>query len=397
MFSTYVISPELEEQIQSSWLLEKYPELRERHLSSHHWETDILYDVVYWPYDVKSFVRQYALSLIWSENLNWQLIWEQTDWRDLFWETKSIVTKKANLTDISLATWYMLPNPEDDDHYGEPKEFEKWELLKFDEYGFRSSLDMIMSLSAYRAREVLKDKKDQYEWVNSKWIRNVITACIHGDTKFYQYDENLPNTIISPYWNQVWFSPRRSIWSMTQVYHSHEPAFFATFLRYAYETWYFEAIMWKDWKKILEYASTLPWALWNYWDAWMESWSDYSNTLFNLGIAIWWSDKMRNTHIHAFAPNYNWKDRKKAFYEFKIWANWELELHNNYTWKIDMTFYPEDCEDLIKWLLHQCAYWHGRTSKNQIIWIIKYMYSQDIQEHANELGGFDLPKFSSKS
>jgi len=32
-----------------------------------------------------------------------------------------------------------------------------------------------------------------------------------------------------------------------------------------------------------------------------------------------------------------------------------------------MIFYPEDSEDLLKWILHQCAYWHWRTSKRQIL------------------------------
>jgi len=62
----------------------------------------------------------------------------------------------------------MLPNPEDNLEYQEEKEFDKSELLRFHDYGFISALEMVMSLSAYRAREVLKDKKDQYEWVNKR-------------------------------------------------------------------------------------------------------------------------------------------------------------------------------------------------------------------------------------
>jgi len=393
MFRTYVISTELDEKINNSKLLQKYPELWERHLSWHYSESDVLSDIVYWPYNIRDYISQYALWLIWNDALFWKLFWEKTWESDLFWELADMRVKKANLTDISLWTWYLLPNPEEDTWhiYDEPKEFNKSELWNFKKYWFSSALEMIISLSAYRFREVLKDKSNQYEWVNSRWIRNVITACVHGDTKFYQYDENIPTKVISPYWNEVKFSPRIQIWSMTQVYHSHEPAFFTTFLRYAYECWFLKEIMWENWERLLMHAETLPWALWNYWDAWMESCSDYSHTLFNLGVSIWWNSKMRNTHVHPFGPNYNWKDEKKAFYEFKVWEKWELELHNQYSWCIDMVFYPEDCEDLIKGLLHQCAHWHWRTSKQQIIAIIKYMYSREIKNQADELWGFDLP------
>lgn len=383
MFQNYVIFPSLEEKIQSSWLLERYPAFNNR---PYHWNyniEDLLHDILYGPYDMTNIVKNHVLSLVWKDDLLWRIQTTFASERDLFWPRDTFKTQKSYLDDIALATWYMLPHSEDDEYYGETKEFNKKELSKWKEYWFSSVLEMIMSLSAYRSRNVLQLKKDQYEWVNSKWIRNIISACIDWDPKFYQYDESNPIKVISPFWNQVWFSPRKSIGSMTLVHHSHEPSFFATFFRYALELWILKDIMWENGEKFLWQIENLPSALWNYWDAWCSNHMENSEMLFRTCIPIWWDVNHRNIHAHVFWPNYNGENN--AYYEFKIWENKELELHNIFTWKIDMTFFPEDCENLLKGISHQCAHWHGRTSKQQIIEMVKFYYSPEFLEQKSEL------------
>ena len=387
MSRSYIIWSSLEDRIQESELLKIHPELLNPPLSWHFTEKDLDIDIRNNPFSIPS-VTQNSIFRLLGEPLPWQIVTDGGEEWNLFGET--IQTIRSNLHDLALGTGYQLPNPEDDEECWDEKEFNKTELEKFKEYWFTSMLEMIMSLSAYRSRDVMKWQNNQYEWVNSKWIRNVITACVHWDPKFFQYQEWKKWNIYSPYWNKVNFIPRNQIWAMTQVHHSHEPWFFATFFRYAYECWKLKDIIWENGEKFIKGADNLPWMLWNFWDAWSWSYMDSSEMMWRICVPIWWSKNYKNVHCEWFWPNYN--GEKNSYYEFRTSEEWNLELFNAYTWTIDMIFYPEDCEDLLKWLLHQCAYWHGRTSKTQILNLVRYVYSTDFKEHVEDLGGLEMPE-----
>lgn len=380
MSRSYIISPSLEERIQASWLVVKFPELGEKpYVWSFHWD-DLESEILENPYTIPYEVQVKVLRLL-DSSLYWRFQTKADDvdlfWNPIFEELKRV---NADLNDIALWTWFLLPSPQEDTCYDEAPEFDKWELQNWEQYWFSSALDMIMCLSAYRSRDVLQYKRNQYEWVNSKWIRNVITACEHGDPKFFQYDENIPNRVISPFWNEVQFSPRNTIWNMSHVYHSHEPDFFATFFRYAWELWKIDEIMGKNAEQFSAYANTLPASLWNYSDAWWTWYGDTSNFLFRVAYPIWGVEwKIRNTHTHPYAPN-SWE----WFIEFQMWDNQEL-LILDASWNVIIKYFPEDCEHLLKWILHQCAYWHGRTSKHQIIRLVNFYYSWEFEEQRSEL------------
>ncbi|MCD5375241.1 hypothetical protein LR010_02175, partial [Candidatus Gracilibacteria bacterium] len=297
---------------------------------------------------------------------------------------------KSNIHDLALGTGYQLPDCEEDsEEEGIEKEFDKKELLEFKKYGFSSMLEMVMSLSAYRSKDVMKGKKNQYEWVNSKGVRNVISACVHGDPKFFQYQEGDVGRVYSPYGNLVDFSPRKQIGAMTQVYHSHEPGFFATFFRYAYECGKLKDIIGENGEKFIKGADNLPGMLGHFGDAGNGSHIDASEMMWRVCVPIGGNGNHTNVHRELFGPNYNEKDN--SFYEFRISTEGNLELFNAYTATIDMTFYPEDCEDLLKGILHQCANGHGRTSKSQILNLVRHVYSDDFREQVKDSGKLEIP------
>ena len=374
MFSSYSIFPSLTYKIQQSWLLEKFPELLERPYGSIIFLDELLLDTEENILDVSLNIQNSIYRII-SQPYPW-LIEEnikEDEGGNLFWKTEKKIPPDE--TDIWIWTWLFLPCGEEGIHL---------ELQKFSQYGFDSTLQMILSLSAYRFREILAMKTQEYSWINSKGIKNVITACEHGDTKFYQYQEYWQWMVYSPFQVPVEFTPRRLIWMMNQVYHSHEPQFFATFFRYAIELWVLDEIIWEKWEKFIEWSEQLPWSLWNYGDAGSSNHYDFQDFLFRTATGIWWLERWRNFHTHIFAPMSSFKDQN-YYYEFKLWDNDTLELHNTRTWEVDIVFYPEDCKHLLKWMLHQCAHWHGRTSKNQILSLVKYYYCDKYQQDKREL------------
>lgn len=375
MFRSYTLSSELQQKISESRLWEKYPDLQSRPYLWRFDYEDIQKEILFGGYNIQEWVKKYALSLI-SSWWYWHFVedWFHHEWGNLFGE--KITSFEADITDMALCSGLLLPSIEDN-------EFEKQEISQFRKYGFFSELDMIMCLSAYRYRKILELKSDQYEWINSRWIRNVITADVHGDTKIFQYDENLPENIISPFWNKVQFCPRKEIGSMSQVHHSHEPAFFATFFRYAFEIGKLDEIMGISGEKFITTSKKLHSYLWNFWDAGSSNHWDFSEMLFRTSIPIWGSSKYRNVHTHWFNTNYN--DKENAYYAFQISEEWNLELYNAFTETINMIFYPEDCENLLLWILHQCANGHGRTSKEQIVNLVHFYYSEEFKNQKKEL------------
>ncbi len=380
MASSYLIYPSLEERIQTSWLLERLPELDSRFFSDFRtrdldtileqlWQNNFWFSIEF----QSKIIRALEEMKPWKLIRNWR---KNEDWKDLFWNI--VQTVASDTTDILLWTGLVFPFSETYDN--EPSEEEIWELSNFSKYWFNSQLEMVMSLSAYRCRNVLQHKRNQYEWVNSKWIRNVITACEHGDTKFFQYNEKAADKVYSPFWNEVLFQPRLAIGSMTHVYHSNEPEFFSTFFRYAIELGILDEIMWENWEKFLKWSHNLPWYLWPYWDAWDWNYMAKSSFLFKVSVPIWWKKwRFRNMHTHSFAP---WL--QEWYLEFKVWINKELQIFDN-LWHLVMQFLPEDAEHLLKWILHQCANGHGRTSKNQILELVKYFYSPEFQTQKDGL------------
>ncbi len=380
--ANYLISPQLEDKIQRSWLTEKYPELSKKPYLWGLLQDQLDAEILDNPYGLSSSTQQYVFRLL-DQTLYWnfQTRWDATD---LLWDPvfQNYNSKEADIYDKWLWTWCFLPDPDDED-----MEFDTAELWKWDQYGFSSQLEMVMSLSAYRSREILKQKENQYEWRNSQWIRSIITACVHGDPKFYQYDENFSDRVISPFWNEVWFKPQKLVGKMWMVHHSHEIGFFSTFLRYAYECGYMRNIMWENGTRFIEASQDLPSFTGFFWDAGHSSFYDFWDSLFRMCTPIWWSKSMRNVHTHSFASIYRGKDQEgKSFYEFQIGENQELQLYNHVTESIDITFYPEDCEHLLKGILHQCAHWHGRTMKEQMLGIIEFIYSDAFTQKALEIG-----------
>jgi len=387
MSRSYIIGANLEDKIGESKLLEKYPELSRQAINWFFAQEDLDRELLDNPYALPKRIRNDVFRIL-ANPLSWEMVSEDIQDGDLFW--KSIKTLTPSLHDLALGTWYNLPNPFDDEEYGEEKEFDAAELEKYQEYGFDSVLDMVMSLSAYRFREVIKWQRKQYEWTNSQGIKNVITACVHGDPKFFQYQELPASQVYSPFWNMVDFAPRNQIWAMTQVHHSHEPGFFATFFRYAYECWKLGDIIWERGEKFIKWSDNLPWMLWNFWDAGSGSYMDSVDMMWRICVPIWGDDKHRNVHLEWFWPNHK-KEDEDTYYEFKTTPEWNLELYNAQTGRVDVTYYPEDCEDLLKGILHQCAYGHGRTSKTQILNLVRYVYSEDFKEHIADLSGLEMP------
>lgn len=388
MDRSYIIFPKLEDKLERSGLLRKYPELSERWSIGFFQETEIINELAENPLLIPEWVKNDIQRLIekpvsWKV-WNWKVLQPDlfdtdyipstfTEWTQIF-ENQRFIPHLVE--DTWTATWFFLPWLPDEDGYW----FDSNELKNFKEYGFESYFDMLMSISAYRKKDFLKLKDNQYEWVNSKWIRNVITACLDGDPKFFQYHEIWEWRVISPFWNKVDFVPREKVSSMTHVYHSHEPEFFATFFRYAIELWILKKVMWDRWEKFIKSSHNSPSFHWPFWDAWMGSYTDKHSFMLRTAIPIGWLEwKYRNTHIHPYAPWNDW------YLEFKIWLNKELEIRDWKTWAIIMKFLPEDCEDLLKWILHQSAHGHGRTSKKQILDLVRYYYSNEYQEHFSEL------------
>ncbi len=370
---SYTVFPDLGEKIRKTWLLEKFPELNNKPFPGYFSNDDLYGELGENFLNLPDYVRTVISKTI-SNPHNW-IIEEKVDkGGDLFWNIQKIIPTEQ--TDIAIGSWFLLPVDE---------EFDSLELQKFSEYGFSSIIEMILSLSAYRYREVSEMKREEYSWVNSQGIKNIFTACIHGDPKFYQYKEVVEWDVYSPYQILVWFSPRQLVGIMSQVYHSHELWFFSTFFRYAMELWVLDEIMWKDGKNFYQWEKELPSALWNYADAghW-DNYMDNSEFLFRTSIPIWWNSEIKNVHTHTFAPWFRNEDGS-TYYEFRIWNNKELHIYNAHTKSVDIVFYPEDCKNLLQWILHQCAHGHGRTSKSQIVNLVKFYHSEDYQKRKGEL------------
>ncbi|MCH8519064.1 hypothetical protein LAT59_04870 [Candidatus Gracilibacteria bacterium] len=380
MTSSYVISPDLEDRIHSGILLKTFPELDSRFLSDSRTDNiDVIEEQLGQNNFGFSMELQNRIFRALEARKPWNLVnvgGDDEDGKDLF----GSVTQKINCDtrDILLGTGLVFPFSETYDN--EPPDFEVAELKNFGKYGFTSELEMIMSLSAYRCREVIKWKENQYEWVNSRGIKNVITACEHGDPKFFQYKEQRANKVFSPFGNEVLFQPRFQIGSMTHVYHSHEPEFFATFFRYALELGVLDDVMGVDGEKFLKGSHNLPGYLGPYGDAGGTGYMDQSSFLFRVAIPIGGLDGLyRNTHIHSISPNL-----REGFLEFKIGENKELQIFDD-SGKFVIQFLPEDAEYLLKGILHQCSHGHGRTSKKQITELVRFYYSTDFQEQKKDI------------
>jgi len=388
MLRSYVVFPELKGKIWESWLLEKYPGLSHRAVIGGVWGQYVLGDICENPLGLSMEITKRILEFT-DNRKDWIIEGKGGENCDLFWNTLERIRFDAE--DILLWTSLLLPwwNHYEDDEENWNREFDYGELDNYRKYGFDSKLEMLISLWAYRMRNVLNIKDNEYSWVNSRGIKNILTANMHGDTCFHQYKETTQWEVYSPFWTKTLFVPRKHIGIMNQVYHSYEPSFFATFFRYAYERWTLREIMWEGWEKFVRWAEKLRGMLWNYGDAGIGS-LDSSEMLLRTCTPIGGWGRYRIVHNIVFWPNY--RDEENAYYEFRIWEEGSLEMWNMSTWNRDIAFYPEDCEHLLRWILHHCAHWHGRTSKSQILEMVKYIYSDKFREEGSGLGKLEFPQ-----
>lgn len=392
---TYVLSPASTQRIEDSWILTQYPEFQESFYGPNFYLDDIYQELLENPFSFPEFIRRKILSIVTKNNIDesnsLSLQWEWHIWtgkilkrKHLYKETQldlfhnepvpefalysNTHSIPVDCTDFALASWWYLP-----------EDFSSDVLWDYEKYWFRSYLEFLMTLSAYRLKDILSMKDNEYQWINSKWIKNTITACVHGDLKLYQYDE-WKKAVISPYYEQVWFYPRQCIGAMTNVYHHMEDLFFATFFRYVIDSWKEKEIFWEKWEKILKYIDTLPNRWWNFGDAGDTTWMEEFDFKIRLKQRLYRvNDKPNalNTHTFTWAP---WLERESNWYEASINTDGDFELKSVlHEWeKVGSTvikYSPEDCQHIIKWLLWQCAHGHWRTSVNTLKRLIEYYYS----------------------
>jgi len=312
----YILWPETIDKIQETGIISQFPELLDRSHLGYVFDDDILRELK----EVSDFIwidvtLRVEKLLSWEEKWFWSV---SSSWEEEF----QIEVKNEH---IALAVWLEIP-------YEVGFDF----LDDFEKYGFNSKLDFLMTVCAYRWREVLWFKWKQYHWINSQGIRNVITTADHHDPEIMQFDEN-SRKVISPFWNQVGFIPRNYEWGMIFCQEA-ELSMFATFFRYAIETWQIEEIFWNKWQFILD----------KFGERKDFKGADRSTEKFMFGQTL-------NTPI----PAIDWE--KPIWHAIKndkffISDNWNLELRKfEYKEgsivvgeKIFLTFFPEDVKYLIE-------------------------------------------------
>jgi len=315
----YILFPETIAQIENTGLIKKNPELSERSRLWHIFDDDIQRELpeissIVWP----EIITRIEKLLSWEEKWHWSVYANSPQAYDI----------EARNEHIALATWLEIP-------YETGFSF----LDDFKKYWFGNKLDFLMTISAYRWREVLWFASKQYHWVNSKWMRNVITTADHHDPQIKQFDESFRD-VISPFWNQVWFMPRTYERGMIFCQEA-ELSMFASFFRYAIEVWKVEEVFGKWWKRLLD----------KFWEEKKYQWADRHMEKINFADTL----KTPLPSLNAEKPFWHAIINDKFFITDE--GNLELRKFSYQDGKVSISkkpylvFFPEDVKHLVGWMV----------------------------------------------
>lgn len=317
MAKNYVIFPELKERIKSSWLLTKYPDLE-----------DFLW--VEWEADNNEINAAFKAMNNGIKAEVWQA-WNKAVQNDSHWKVEWSVILPKTWNDLLLATWEYLDGTDIPDKI----------LLDFKSYWFNSTLEMIMSLSAYRA------SKEWYEWITKvhSWttnrIKTILWYWINWETKIFQ--ENIYSSkVISPFWTEVQFMPRKLVW-INEVYNDESVRIFAILLRFSYEIWVIRSIFWSNQynlKEILKGRISKEW----------EGVDNYSITNSQAEAYIN-SPLWNSTHWIPHWP----RDEDNVTYSFrKVWNSLRVYTISQASYNGEEVIIDKnDCIEMLYWIIKQ--------------------------------------------
>lgn len=293
-------------------------------------------------------------NLLEQEDLRWRLWWSISIWDqwELFpkrykpgiiynWWWREIVAK---MEDLVLMTGWLV------------REVLWIKTIKsYKKYWYNSMIDFVMEVSAYLVSKERITWREPYSWIRW-WRETTITWDTHWDFRLFQIDRTNYSSIISPFWNKVWFKHREIVWWINLDQMS-EINFLSIILSYAKEIWY---DLRDTIEKILKESNNLNSFLWNFWDFWWGDDFDEVTLESNIDLVVkyWIKDFSISKEPIEWSINFNIKENRS------------LEVTDE-EWNFLCSFNPEDIWDLIKWVLVQCANWLWRTSKQRVENILK--------------------------
>ncbi|MCK9272537.1 hypothetical protein M0P65_03250 [Candidatus Gracilibacteria bacterium] len=245
------------------------------------------------------------------------------------------------------------------------------QIKNYKKYGFDSLIEFLMTVEAYVENKRYIDYKDEkaYKWERNG-IRTSISGCIHGDFRLYQGDIK-PYQTLSPFGNLVDFRPES--YNTVACSYNVEVLFLGVILKYA------EQVKHKlNLKEILEFSESFGSSLGNFGEFGGGDFHDKSS----LNFAFLY--KIQNPTSKAIFGHNIWAaHNEKSFYDFVIENNDLVIRYDNKN--IGISFSKKDIDDLIKAIIVQCANGLGRTSKERIINVLKYRFSEEFKADLIEL------------
>lgn len=249
--------------------------------------------------------------------------------------------------DLVLMTWSIV------------NEVLWWQAIRdYREFWYKNMIDFVMEVSAYIISSKRLNRQERSYKFERNWKQTEINWGDNWDFRLFQTDKQKYKWIISPYWNLVWFRPEeKSVIEMNhsvEIYNSVEIEFLSIVLAFARRTW-------------ININDTLR-CIFNFWN---ELWNSVWKFLWDWSIDNW----RTQINLLLFEENEN--------YEYHYWHplfnSWTIfTIKNNQLiikdekWNVLAFFNSEDIEDLIKWVLVQCANWLWRTSKWRVLNVLKY-------------------------